>query len=256
MALLEKTFLSSFALAKRKLRLSPSDLAVGLGTLALLYLAARVGSKSLVAFHPPDIIPAVSLDPRNLPNYAARSTLRMFVALVFSTLFTLRLRLCGGAQPARRAGPGAAARHSAIGTGAGLSVDHGDGLHRAVPRQSAGTRSRVHLRHLHRAGLEHDVLVLPLAAHGAERTGRDGDALPPLAWERFTRLELPAVGDRPGLERHDEFRRRLVLSGGQRSDQRAEPPLHAAGPGFLCGRGGIGARTSGAGLGDRHDDRC
>ena len=65
-----------------------SDIAVGLGTLALLYVIARVGAQSLVRFSPPDIIPSISLDPRNLPNYAARSTLRMFVALFFSTLFT------------------------------------------------------------------------------------------------------------------------------------------------------------------------
>src|ERR1700733_15264675 len=64
------------------------DLAVGLGILALLYMVARVGSQSLVRFNPPEVIPSVSLDPRNLPNYAARSTLRMFVALGFSTLFT------------------------------------------------------------------------------------------------------------------------------------------------------------------------
>ena len=66
----------------------PADLAVGLGTLALLYAAARVGAESMVRFHPPDVIPSVSLDPINLPNYAARSTLRMFLALIFSTLFT------------------------------------------------------------------------------------------------------------------------------------------------------------------------
>src|ERR1700748_1847967 len=66
----------------------PADLAVGLGTLALLYVAARVGAESFVRFHPPDMFPKISLDPRNLPNYAARSTLRMFIALIFSTLFT------------------------------------------------------------------------------------------------------------------------------------------------------------------------
>lgn len=65
-----------------------ADLAVGLGTLALLYLVARVGSESFVRFHPPDVIPQISLDPRNLPNYAARSALRMFIALIASTLFT------------------------------------------------------------------------------------------------------------------------------------------------------------------------
>jgi NitT/TauT family transport system permease protein len=65
-----------------------ADLAIGLGVLTLLYVLSRVGAQSFARFSPPDIIPAVSLDPRNLPNYAARSTLRMFIALGFSTLFT------------------------------------------------------------------------------------------------------------------------------------------------------------------------
>ena len=65
-----------------------ADLAVGLGVLTTLYIVAHVGSESLVKFKPPDVIPAVSLDPRNLPNYAARSTLRMFLALIASVLFT------------------------------------------------------------------------------------------------------------------------------------------------------------------------
>jgi len=64
------------------------DLAVGLGVLTTLYLIAHIGSESLVKFKPPDIIPSISLNPRNLPNYAARSTLRMFLALIASTLFT------------------------------------------------------------------------------------------------------------------------------------------------------------------------
>src|ERR1700735_4194385 len=66
-----------------------SDLAVGLGTLALLYVVARVGAQSFVHFSPPEVIPTVSLDPANLPNYAARSALRMFIALLCSVLFTL-----------------------------------------------------------------------------------------------------------------------------------------------------------------------
>lgn len=71
-----------------KLSFPVADIVVGLGTLGLLYVAARVGSESLVKFHPPDVIPTISLDPRNLPNYAARSTLRMFLALGLSTIFT------------------------------------------------------------------------------------------------------------------------------------------------------------------------
>ena len=66
-----------------------ADLAVGLGSLTLLYVVARVGSESLVRFTPPDLIPVISLDPANLPNYAARSTLRMFIALCCSFSFAL-----------------------------------------------------------------------------------------------------------------------------------------------------------------------
>ena len=60
-----------------------------LGTLFLLALIARVGAGTLVSFVPPDIVPDVSLDPRLLPYYAGRSTLRMFIALFCSTIFTL-----------------------------------------------------------------------------------------------------------------------------------------------------------------------
>jgi NitT/TauT family transport system permease protein len=78
----------SFSPRAQRPALGLADLTVGLGTLALLYAVARVGAEAFVKFSPPDFIPSVSLDPRNLPNYAARSTLRMFVALGFSTLFT------------------------------------------------------------------------------------------------------------------------------------------------------------------------
>lgn len=78
-----------FPQSVHRIRFGLADAVVILGTLVLLYVAARTGSESLVKFRPPDIIPAVSLDPHNLPNYAARSTLRMFVALFASTIFTL-----------------------------------------------------------------------------------------------------------------------------------------------------------------------
>jgi NitT/TauT family transport system permease protein len=60
-----------------------------LGALALLALIARVGADAFVHFAPPDVVPSVDLDPRYLPYYAGRSTLRMFIALGFSLLFTL-----------------------------------------------------------------------------------------------------------------------------------------------------------------------
>ena len=66
-----------------------ADLAVILGVLTLLTLIAHVGAGAMVSFRPPEISPSISLDPRNLPDYAGRSTLRMFIALAASMLFTL-----------------------------------------------------------------------------------------------------------------------------------------------------------------------
>ena len=65
------------------------DLVVIVALLVGLVLIAHVGSGAMVSFHPPDQSPTVSLDPRNLPEYAGRSTLRMFIALGFSTLVAL-----------------------------------------------------------------------------------------------------------------------------------------------------------------------
>jgi NitT/TauT family transport system permease protein len=66
-----------------------ADLALLIGTLGLLFVVARVGAGFFVSFRPPLHEPSISLDPRNLPYYTARSTLRMFVALVLSIVFTL-----------------------------------------------------------------------------------------------------------------------------------------------------------------------
>ena len=82
-----KTFPSSEAL--RRLPFGLADVAIILGTLGLLALIARVGAGTLVSFQPPDVVPGIDLNPRDLPYYAGRSTLRMFVALFFSLVFTL-----------------------------------------------------------------------------------------------------------------------------------------------------------------------
>lgn len=82
-----KTFPSREAL--RRFPFGLADIAVILGTLVLLSLIARVGAGTLVSFRPPDVVPGIDLDPRHLPYYAGRSTLRMFIALFWSTVFTL-----------------------------------------------------------------------------------------------------------------------------------------------------------------------
>jgi NitT/TauT family transport system permease protein len=78
----------SYASTTRTLPFGLPDVAVTLGVLTLLAVVAKVGAGAFVPFTA-KIVPHINLDPRNLPYYAARSTLRMFVALVWSTLFTL-----------------------------------------------------------------------------------------------------------------------------------------------------------------------
>jgi len=85
--MLKQTFPSPEAL--RRFPFTLADVAVILGTLVLLGMIGWVGSGAFTEFHPSQPLPKIDLDPRNLPYYAARSTLRMFVAMVFSTLFTL-----------------------------------------------------------------------------------------------------------------------------------------------------------------------
>ena len=85
--MLKRTFPSPEAL--RRFPFGLADIALILGTLVLIGLIARVGAGTLVSFVPPDVVPAVSLNPRHLPYYAASSTLRMFIALFWSTVFTL-----------------------------------------------------------------------------------------------------------------------------------------------------------------------
>lgn len=82
-----RTFPSPEAL--RRFPFGLADLTVIFGMMVLLALVARLGAGALVSFHPPDIVPAIDLNPRNLPYYAGRSTLRMFIALFFSFIFTL-----------------------------------------------------------------------------------------------------------------------------------------------------------------------
>jgi len=69
-----------------RLRFRPLDVAVGIGVLLLVYAVVRVGAGARAPAHPSTTI---SLAPSNLPYYAARSLLRMFIALFFSYAFSL-----------------------------------------------------------------------------------------------------------------------------------------------------------------------
>jgi NitT/TauT family transport system permease protein len=69
-----------------RLRFRPLDVGVGVFVLLLIYVAVRVGAGARAPAHPST---AINLSPVNLPYYAVRSLLRMFIALFFSYAFSL-----------------------------------------------------------------------------------------------------------------------------------------------------------------------
>ena len=77
------------------------DIVAILCVVAALIGIAHVARGTLVPLDAPGAV-AISLDPLNLPNYAARTTLRMFAALAASLLFTFTFATA--AAKSRRAG--------------------------------------------------------------------------------------------------------------------------------------------------------
>ena len=72
----------------RRFRFRPVDVLVGAGVFLLLYAVVRVGASAHVPYHPSHVLP-FDTSPSELPYYAARSLLRMFVALFFAYAFSL-----------------------------------------------------------------------------------------------------------------------------------------------------------------------
>jgi NitT/TauT family transport system permease protein len=72
----------------RRPNLRPVDLIVFAALLALLYGLLRLAPALNAPFLPRTAPSTVSTDPANLPYYAARSLLRMFIALTLSIVFT------------------------------------------------------------------------------------------------------------------------------------------------------------------------
>jgi NitT/TauT family transport system permease protein len=69
-----------------RLRFRPLDVAVGVVVLLGVYVLVRVGAGARA---PANASRSIDLSPSNLPYYAARSLLRMFIALFFSYAFSL-----------------------------------------------------------------------------------------------------------------------------------------------------------------------
>ena len=72
----------------RRPSLRPVDVIVFAALLALLYGLLRLAPALNAPFLPRTAPSRVSTDPANLPYYAVRSLLRMFIGLILSVLFT------------------------------------------------------------------------------------------------------------------------------------------------------------------------
>jgi NitT/TauT family transport system permease protein len=70
-------------------RISWVDVVVGAGIIVILYTVVRLGQSMSVNFTPGRTPVVISTDIANVPYYAVRSLLRMFIALGLSTVFTL-----------------------------------------------------------------------------------------------------------------------------------------------------------------------
>jgi NitT/TauT family transport system permease protein len=72
----------------RRPRLRPVDLVVGAGLLTVLFGLLRLAPSLNAPFLPTQAPSRVSTDPADLPYYAVRSLLRMFIGLVLAVTFT------------------------------------------------------------------------------------------------------------------------------------------------------------------------
>ena len=70
-------------------KLSWVDLVVGTGIIVVLYAVVKLGQSMAVNFTPGRAPVTISTDIADVPYYAVRSLLRMFIALGLSTVFTL-----------------------------------------------------------------------------------------------------------------------------------------------------------------------
>ena len=161
----------------------------------------------------------------------------MFAALGCFVPVHVHLRDAGGQEPARRDRADPDPRHPAIGADSRLPVVHGDVLPRPVSRQRARRRMRGDLRHLHQPGLEHGVLVLSVAAHGAARPRRGRARLPPHRLAEVLAARSALRRSRPDLEHDDVDVGRLVLRRRVGGDHRRRHHHHPARRRLLHRRG-------------------
>ena len=131
----------------------------------------------------------------------------------------LHLRDARGEKPACRDGDDPTARRAAIGADPRLPRLSRGVLRQPLPRLRRGLRGGLHLRDLHEPGLEHGVLVLPVAAQPARRPRRGGEGPAPHAVAAVLAARDPLRHAGPHLEHDDVDVGRLVLRRRLRGDR-------------------------------------
>ncbi len=149
--------------------LNAYDLVLAVGIVALGYVVIKLGQSMTVNYAPGRTNVVLNTDISNVPYYAARSLLRMFIALSLSTIFTL---VYGTAAARLRRAEKVLVPILDILQSVPILIflaDRPDAVHQDLPEQPARRRARGDLRDLHGAGLEHDLQLLPLAHQPADR---------------------------------------------------------------------------------------
>ena len=183
---------------------------------------------------------AVEAPNRAQPHPLLRgcSLLRMFIALALSTIFTF---VYGTAAARLRRAEKLlipAPRHPSVGAHPGFPHLHHRVLPEPVPgERAAGWRQRAIFAVFTSQAWNmtfsfyHSLITQPRDLDEAARMYRL------TKWQRFWKLDVPRLDDRPGLERHDVDGRWLVLPDRLRGDHGQRSPVRPAGDGQLHRRG-------------------
>lgn len=119
-------------------RISWVDVVVGVAIIVVLYVVVRLGQGLSVNFTPGRAPVVISTDISNVPYYAARSLLRMFIALALSTVFALAY---GTAAAPLSDGTKATAVDLPTSSASGLTPSHPQSPQKAPARSTSETIS-------------------------------------------------------------------------------------------------------------------
>ena len=213
------------------------DAVVLLAIFGLLWSVLHFGRGMLIHFDEGHM-PPLSTSLSDIPYYAGRTVLRMWIAFACFAVVHADCWLCGGKEPDGASSHSSGARCPAIGAGTWLSFSHSSGIHGAFSRQPPRRGVREHFCDLHRTSLEHDVWILPFTGFDSGRHAGSRIHLRAQSLAAFYHGRGAGFDAQFDLELDDVLRRRMVFRRAKRGHFRDEQGHQAAGPWFVHGVGG------------------